>query len=82
MSGLSPGLGLPYLQPSQAQKHVTHNAALQRLDQLVQLRLPVLRRAPQRRLGRAGRSAGRLGWLRLAVYPAAAGLAGLGSDRG
>ena len=39
MSELSPGLGLPYLQPSQAQKHVTHNAALQRLDQLVQLRL-------------------------------------------
>ena len=39
MSELSPGLGLPYLHPSQAQKHVTHNAALQRLDQLVQLRL-------------------------------------------
>jgi len=39
MSELSPGLGLPYLQPSQAQKHVTHNTALQRLDQLVQLRL-------------------------------------------
>jgi len=42
MSELSPGLGLPYLQPSQAQKHVTHNAALQRLDQLVQLRLSSL----------------------------------------
>lgn len=39
MSELTPGLGLPYLQPSQAQKHVTHNIALQRLDQLVQLRL-------------------------------------------
>ena len=39
MSELSPGLGLPYLQPSQAQKHVTHNQALQRLDQLIQLRL-------------------------------------------
>jgi len=39
MSELSPGLGLPYLQPSQAQKHVTHNEALLRLDQLVQLRL-------------------------------------------
>jgi hypothetical protein len=33
----SPRLGLPYLQPSQAQKHVTHNEALQRLDALVQL---------------------------------------------
>jgi len=39
MSDLSPRLGLPYLQASQAQKHVTHNDALQRLDQLVQLRL-------------------------------------------
>ena len=39
MTEVSPGLGLPYLQPSQAQKHVTHNQALQRLDQLVQLRL-------------------------------------------
>jgi hypothetical protein len=33
----SPRLGLPYLQPSQAQKHVTHNEALQRLDALAQL---------------------------------------------
>lgn len=32
-------LGLPYLMPSQAQKHVTHNEALQQLDALVQLRL-------------------------------------------
>jgi len=39
MTEVSPGLGLPYLQPSQAQKHVTHNAALQLLDQLVQLRI-------------------------------------------
>ena len=30
-------LDLPYLQPSQAQKHVTHNEALRRLDALVQL---------------------------------------------
>lgn len=29
-------LGLPYLMPSQAQKHVTHNAALRLLDLLVQ----------------------------------------------
>ena len=33
----SPILALPYLQPSQAQKHVTHNEALRRLDVLVQL---------------------------------------------
>ena len=39
MTEESPGLGLPYLQPSQAQKHVTHNEALLRLDQVVQLRL-------------------------------------------
>ena len=37
MSDLSTRLGLPYLQPSQAQKHVTHNEALQTLDILVQL---------------------------------------------
>ncbi len=39
MSGNSPLLALPYLQPSQAQKHVTHNAALSLLDALVQCRL-------------------------------------------
>lgn len=37
MSELSPRLGMPYLQPSQAQKHVTHNEALQRLDVVTQL---------------------------------------------
>ncbi|NIZ13203.1 DUF2793 domain-containing protein [Phaeobacter sp. HF9A] len=37
MSQSSPRLTLPYLQPAQAQKHVTHNEALQRLDALVQL---------------------------------------------
>ena len=37
MTDLSPRLSLPYLQPSQAQKHVTHNEALERLDALVQL---------------------------------------------
>ncbi|TNF23425.1 MAG: DUF2793 domain-containing protein [Rhodobacteraceae bacterium] len=37
MSSQSPVLSLPYLQPSQAQKHVTHNEALRRLDALVQL---------------------------------------------
>ena len=30
-------LSLPYIQPSQAQKHVTHNEALRILDVLVQL---------------------------------------------
>ncbi|KAB2857294.1 MAG: DUF2793 domain-containing protein, partial [Bauldia sp.] len=30
-------LGLPYLAPAQAQKHVTHNEALRRLDAVLQL---------------------------------------------
>ncbi len=33
----SPNLNLPYIAPSQAQKHVTHNEAIRRLDTLVQL---------------------------------------------
>lgn len=33
----TPNLTLPYLMPSQAQKHVTHNEALQMLDAIVQL---------------------------------------------
>lgn len=37
MSDRSPALSLPLLMPSQAQKHVTHNEALMRLDMLVQL---------------------------------------------
>lgn len=37
MSQTSPNLSLPYLQPSQAQKDVTHNEALQMLDLLVQM---------------------------------------------
>lgn len=37
MSDTSERLSLPYLMPAQAQKHVTHNEALQRLDLLVQL---------------------------------------------
>ena len=37
MSDLSARLSLPYLQAAQAQKHVTHNEALERLDMLVQL---------------------------------------------
>ena len=39
MTNISPNLSLPYLMPAQAQKHVTHNEALQRLDILVQLRV-------------------------------------------
>lgn len=39
ISNTSPALGLPYILPSQAQKHVTHNEALQLLDVLVQLRV-------------------------------------------
>ena len=37
MPDQSDRLGLPYILPSQAQKHVTHNEALRRLDALVQL---------------------------------------------
>ena len=38
----SPLLSLPYIQGSQAQKHVTHNEALERLDMLVQLTVEAL----------------------------------------
>ncbi|MBV1863466.1 MAG: DUF2793 domain-containing protein [Rhodobacteraceae bacterium] len=37
MPDQSPVLGLPYILPAQAQKHVTHNMAIQQLDTLVQL---------------------------------------------
>ncbi|MES0825029.1 DUF2793 domain-containing protein [Ruegeria sp. SCP11] len=37
MSQNSPRLNLPFLQPSQAQKHVTHNEALRQLDIVTQL---------------------------------------------
>ena len=37
MSEVSAILALPYIQPSQAQKHVTHNEALRVLDVIVQL---------------------------------------------
>ncbi len=37
MTQTSPILALPYLQPSQAQKHITHNEALQILDAVVPL---------------------------------------------
>ena len=37
MSETTPTIGLPYILPSQAQKHVTHNLALQRIDAAAQL---------------------------------------------
>ena len=37
MTQISARLALPYLQPAQAQKHVTHNEALRLLDALVQI---------------------------------------------
>jgi hypothetical protein len=37
MTDTSPALSLPYIQPSQAQKHVTHNEALRMLDAVTQL---------------------------------------------
>lgn len=42
MPDTSPRLALPYLLPSQAQKHVTHNEALQLLDVVVQLTVQAL----------------------------------------
>src|SRR5690625_3828836 len=42
----SPKLGLPYLEMSQAQKEITHNEALARLDALVQARALGQRDAP------------------------------------
>lgn len=42
MSNQTPTLLLPYIQPSQAQKHVTHNEALHMLDVIVQLSVPVM----------------------------------------
>lgn len=37
MSQQTPNLSLPVMMPAQAQKHVTHNEALERLDAIVQL---------------------------------------------
>ncbi len=42
MCPASPRLDLPYLEPAQAQKHVTHNEALLRLDAVVQMVLQSL----------------------------------------
>lgn len=42
MSQSSPRLNLPFLQPAQAQKHVTHNEALRQIDLVTQLSLSSL----------------------------------------
>ena len=47
----SPKLGLPYLEMSQAQKEITHNEALARLDALVQARCLGQRDAPPAEAG-------------------------------
>ncbi|MFA8443657.1 DUF2793 domain-containing protein [Yoonia sp.] len=39
MSDQTPNLALPFIMPAQAQKHVTHNEAIERLDMIVQLTL-------------------------------------------
>lgn len=46
MSDTTANLEMPYILPSQAQKHVTHNEALQRLDAIVQLTLSAMLAAP------------------------------------
>lgn len=46
MSDVTVNLALPYILPSQAQKHVTHNEALQRLDAVVQLAIAASLSAP------------------------------------
>ncbi|WP_239450528.1 DUF2793 domain-containing protein [Loktanella sp. S4079] len=39
MSDQTPNLSLPFIMPAQAQKHVTHNEAIELLDLIVQLTL-------------------------------------------
>ncbi len=46
MSDTTVNLEMPYILPSQAQKHVTHNEALQRLDAIVQLTLSAMLATP------------------------------------
>ena len=46
MSENTANLDLPFIMPSQAQKHVTHNEALLKLDAAVQLRLTAIRPDP------------------------------------
>ena len=46
MSEITANLEMPYILPSQAQKHVTHNEALQRLDAVTQLTIKTSLAAP------------------------------------
>jgi len=46
MSDVSANLSLPYIQPSQAQKHVTHNEAIRRLDAVVQIGVLDVQQSP------------------------------------
>lgn len=46
MSDQTINLALPYILPSQAQKHVTHNQALQRLDATIQLAITAEQSTP------------------------------------
>lgn len=46
MSQSSPNLSLPYIASAQAQKHITHNQALQALDGIVQLSVEGIRDVP------------------------------------
>ncbi len=46
MSETTVNLEMPYILPSQAQKHVTHNEALQKLDAAVQLTFTAIAAAP------------------------------------
>ncbi|MEO0904179.1 MAG: DUF2793 domain-containing protein [Pseudomonadota bacterium] len=39
MSETTPNLAMPFIMPAQAQKHVTHNEAIELLDTIVQLTL-------------------------------------------
>ncbi len=39
MSNQTPNLSLPFIMPAQAQKHITHNEAIELLDMVVQLTL-------------------------------------------
>lgn len=50
----SPRLSLPFIQPSQAQKHITHNEALKLLDTLTQLSVLAIQQAPPAETAESG----------------------------
>lgn len=54
MSDVSANLSLPYIQPSQAQKHVTHNQGMLRLDALVQLSVSAINQTDPPALPQSG----------------------------